>query len=100
MWLAMDRSLKKSRVGDCPLTAVSSAFNYKLMDRKTNQVDGFLIVYYKCFSSIFLRLFTKKPHAKRKKKKFMCGSPNWLPILEALGQVAGLIVVKISVMLK
>lgn len=35
-----------------------------------------------------------------KKKKFVCGSPNWLPILEALGQVAGLIVVKISVMLK
>lgn len=37
---------------------------------------------------------------KKKKKNSLCGSPNQLPILENLGQVAGLIVMKISVMLK
>lgn len=38
----------------------------------------------------------------QKKKKIPCVLPltNWLPILESLGQVAGLIVMKISVMLK
>lgn len=36
----------------------------------------------------------------KKKKNSLCGSPNQLPILENLGQVAGLIVMKISVMLK
>jgi hypothetical protein len=37
---------------------------------------------------------------QKKKKKILCGSPNWLPILKILGQVAGLIVMKISVVLK
>lgn len=56
-----------------------------------------MFLYYISTDCLLRNLIQKK---EKEKKKFVCGSPNWLPILEARGQVAGLIVMKISVMLK